>query len=155
MKKVKWSERNTRWSFQYSSCFLSLFSFSDSCSFLISPRSAISVLRRVGLWPRGSSAWWCGHNHHGNVHHDDGPGTSHPAEVRMPRSSWQEDSHLRQPQRSAQVKVTGYVELSLESRSTPCSSLIHGSHVVEGLRKQAHLHFGQELKCEDGYFFQI
>lgn len=128
---------------------------SDSLSLLISPRSALGVLWWVGLRPRGSSSRRCGHHHHGNIHHDDGPGTSHPAEVRMPRSSWQEDSHLRQPQWSAQVKVTVYAALSHERCSTAHSSFIHGSHVVEVLRKQARLHFGQELKCENGYFFQI
>lgn len=128
---------------------------SHSHSLLISPRSALGVLWWVGLRLRGSSSRRCGYHHHGNVHHDDGPGTSHSAKVRMPRSSWQEDSHLRQPQRSAQVKVTGYVALSHERCSTAYSSFIHDSHVVEGLRKQARLHFGQELKCENGYFFQI
>lgn len=66
-------------------------------------RSAVGVVRRVGLRPGGPRARRRGHHHHGHVHHDDGPRTSHAAQVGVPRGSRQEDSHLRQPQRSAQV----------------------------------------------------
>lgn len=67
------------------------------------PRFALRVLRRVGLQPGGPRSRRRGDHHHGDLHHDDGPRASHPAKVRVPRSSRQEDSHLRQPQRSAQV----------------------------------------------------
>lgn len=56
-------------------------------SLLASTRSALCVLRRVGLRPRGTRSRWGGDHHHGDLHHDDGPRPSHPAEVRVPRSS--------------------------------------------------------------------
>lgn len=99
----------TRLSLSISPSLLLSFFFPNllwSLSFLIllcSSRSALRVLWRVGLRPRGPCSRRRGDHHYGNLHNDDGPRTSHPAEVWVPRSSWQEDPYLRQPQRSAQV----------------------------------------------------
>lgn len=51
---------------------------------IVFPRAYLSVIWRMGLQHRGQGAWCSGCHCYSNLHHDSGPGATHPAEVKLP-----------------------------------------------------------------------
>lgn len=60
-------------------------------SLSVSPRAYLSVVWRMGLQHRGQGTWCSSCHRHGNLHHDAGSGATHPAEVELPRDTWQKE----------------------------------------------------------------
>lgn len=96
-------------SFSSFSMFLSSFS---SCygntslpltSLSLFPRAYLGVIWRMGLQYRGQGTWCSGCHCHGDLHHDAGPGATHPAEVKLPRDTWQKGLQHRPLQGNTEV----------------------------------------------------
>lgn len=58
-------------------------------SIAVFPRPYFCVIWWMGLQYWGQGAWCGGYHCHGNLHHDAGPGTTHLAEIKLPRDTWQ------------------------------------------------------------------
>lgn len=88
-----------------------------SLSLFVFPRAYLSVIWRMGLQHRGQGTWCSGCHCYGDLHHDAGPGATHPAKVKLPRNTWQKELQYWPLQGNPEVSQCWGDAWSGESRS--------------------------------------
>lgn len=71
----------------------------------------------MGLQHRGQGTWCSGCHCYGDLHHDAGPGATHPAKVKLPRNTWQKELQYWPLQGNPEVSQCWGDAWSGESRS--------------------------------------